>query len=211
MEDERRANTTLVLGGTGKAGRRVTERLGARGVPARVGSRSAEPPFSWEDRATRAPALEGVGSVYVSYFPDLAIPGAVEAVRSFAGLTVESGVGRLALLSGRGEAQGDEQAVRGVAEEAGAEWTVVRCRPARKPCEAWLSGRRCEIARRSEWCLGASGGTRRLPVYRTRRHRGDEETTGADLRGRPAGWEVARDGDRSGAGRRPNAARLRHG
>ena len=69
-----------MLGGTGKTGRRVVERLEARGLPVRVGSRSGEPPFDWEDRATWAPALEGVGSVYVTYYPDLAVPGAVEAV-----------------------------------------------------------------------------------------------------------------------------------
>ncbi len=35
----------LVLGGTGKTGRRIIERLEALGVPTRLGSRSAEPPF----------------------------------------------------------------------------------------------------------------------------------------------------------------------
>jgi uncharacterized protein YbjT (DUF2867 family) len=63
--------------------------------------------------------------VYVSYFPDLAAPGALAAVRSFAELAVKSGVRRLVLLSGRGEeeAQRAELAV----QEAGAEWTIVRC------------------------------------------------------------------------------------
>jgi hypothetical protein len=42
--------TTLVLGGTGKTGRRVVERLAARGRPTRVGSRSVEPPFDWGTR-----------------------------------------------------------------------------------------------------------------------------------------------------------------
>ncbi len=42
----------LVLGGTGKTGRRVAERLRARDLPVRVGSRSAQPPFDWEDRTT---------------------------------------------------------------------------------------------------------------------------------------------------------------
>ncbi|HEX5974643.1 MAG TPA: hypothetical protein VFY57_05740, partial [Rubrobacteraceae bacterium] len=78
--------TTLVLGATGKTGRRVTHRLEARGVPTRVGSRSGEPPFDWEDKATWVPALRDVESVYVSYFPDLAVPGALAAVRSFAEL-----------------------------------------------------------------------------------------------------------------------------
>ncbi len=55
---------TLVLGGTGKTGRRVVERLMARGLPVRIGTRSGEPPFDWEERATWAPALDGVGSVF---------------------------------------------------------------------------------------------------------------------------------------------------
>jgi uncharacterized protein YbjT (DUF2867 family) len=121
------ASTTqqiLVLGGTGKTGRRVVERLRARGLPVRVGSRSGEPPFDWEDRSTWAPALEGVGAVYLSYYPDLAVPGATEAVRSFADLAVGSGARRLVLLSGRGEPEAEraEQSVR----ESGAELTILR-------------------------------------------------------------------------------------
>ena len=128
-ENRRPEVTTLVLGGTGKTGRRVVERLEARGLPVRVGSRSGEPPFDWENPDTWAPALDKVGAVYVSYAPDLAVPGAVEAVRSFAELAVENGVRRLVLVSGRGEeeAQRAELVVREVVEEAGAEWTVVRC------------------------------------------------------------------------------------
>jgi uncharacterized protein YbjT (DUF2867 family) len=123
-ENAQGMGTTLVLGGTGKTGRRVVERLKACGIPARVGSRSGEPPFDWEDWATWAPALRDVESVYLSYYPDLAVPGAVEAVHLFADLAVEAGVRRLVLLSGRGEeeAQRAERAV----QEAGAEWTVVR-------------------------------------------------------------------------------------
>jgi uncharacterized protein YbjT (DUF2867 family) len=60
--------TTLVLGGTSKTGRRVVERLRARGLPVRVGSRSGEPPFDWDDRSTWPTALEGVGSVYISHY-----------------------------------------------------------------------------------------------------------------------------------------------
>ena len=126
METERaqRTKTTLVVGGTGKTGRRVVERLEARGLPVRVGSRSGEPPFDWEDEATWAPALRDVGAVYVTYYPDLAAPGAADAVRTFAELAVESGVRRLVLLSGRGEeeARRAELAVQGV----DAEWTIVR-------------------------------------------------------------------------------------
>jgi uncharacterized protein YbjT (DUF2867 family) len=122
METE--AKPILVLGGTGKTGRRVVERLTARGLPVRVGSRSAEPPFDWEDRSTWAPALEGVGSAYISYYPDIAVAGAVDAVGSFAQLAVRSGVSRLVLLAGRGEEEAEraEQAVR----DSGADWTIVR-------------------------------------------------------------------------------------
>jgi len=123
-ENTQETKTTLVLGGTGKTGRRVVERLAARALPTRVGSRSGEPPFDWEEEATWAPALQNVGSVYVSYYPDLAVPGAVEAVRSFAELAVENGIRRLVLLSGRGEPEAEraEAAVR----DSGADLTILR-------------------------------------------------------------------------------------
>jgi uncharacterized protein YbjT (DUF2867 family) len=117
--------TTLVLGGTGKTGRRVAARLQARGAPARIGSRAGVPAFDWEDRATWEPALEGVTAAYVSFFPDLAVPGAADAVGAFAELAVDRGVRRLVLLSGRGEeeAQRAERTVQRVA----ADCTIVRC------------------------------------------------------------------------------------
>jgi uncharacterized protein YbjT (DUF2867 family) len=123
-ENTQETKTTLVLGGMGKTGRRVVERLAARDLPTRVGSRSGEVPFDWEEEATWAPALQNVGSVYVSYYPDLAVPGAVAAVRSFAELAVESGVRRLVLLSGRGEPEAEraEAAVR----DSGADLTILR-------------------------------------------------------------------------------------
>ena len=115
---------TLVLGGTGKTGRRVVERLEALGRPVRVGTPSTTPPFDWNDPATWPSALAGVGSVYLTYYPDLAVPGAVEAVRSFAELAVRGGVTRLALLSGRGEPEAEraEQAVAAT----GADLTILR-------------------------------------------------------------------------------------
>jgi uncharacterized protein YbjT (DUF2867 family) len=118
-------NATLVVGGTGKTGRRVAERLQARGVPVRIGSRSSAPPFDWEDPATWEPALQGATSAYVSYFPDLAVPGAPDAIAAFSELALRTGTRRLVLLSGRGEeeAQRAERAL----QESGADWTIVRC------------------------------------------------------------------------------------
>ena len=106
--------TTLVIGATGKTGRRVAERLKARNRPVRIGSRSGQPPFDWADPATWPPAVRDMAAVYVTYYPDLAVPGASDAIRSFTGLAVKSGVQRLVLLSGRGEpeAQLCEQIVR---------------------------------------------------------------------------------------------------
>ena len=117
-------DTTLVLGGTGKTGRRVVERLTAQHRPVRIGSRSGGLPFDWEDRATWAPVLRGTSAVYISYFPDLAVPGAADAIGAFAELAVAEGVRRLVLLSGRGEEEA--QAAEKALAASGADWTVLR-------------------------------------------------------------------------------------
>lgn len=114
----------LVLGGTGKTGRRILQRLEALGHPTRCGSRSAEPAFDWKDRSTWPAALEGARAAYISYYPDLAVPGAVEDTQAFARLALEMGCRRLVLLSGRGEpeAQAAEQAL----QATDADWTLLR-------------------------------------------------------------------------------------
>ncbi|MFI6389242.1 NmrA family transcriptional regulator [Nonomuraea sp. NPDC050540] len=115
-------NTTLVLGSNGKTGRRVVERLEAMGLDVRKGSR---PAFDWEDDSTWAPIVRDVHAVYITYYPDLAFPGALDRIRTFTEIAVTAGVRRLVLLSGRNEelAQEAEQVVLG----AGVEATVVRC------------------------------------------------------------------------------------
>jgi uncharacterized protein YbjT (DUF2867 family) len=115
---------TLVVGGTGKTGRRVAAELQRRGVPTRIGSRSARPAFDWDDRATWAPVLDGARAAYIAFFPDLAVPGAAATVGAFAQAARDAGVERLVLLSGRGEdeAQDAEAAVRA----AGLPTTVIR-------------------------------------------------------------------------------------
>ncbi|AZO65681.1 MULTISPECIES: NAD(P)H-binding protein [unclassified Mesorhizobium] len=120
---------TLILGGTGKTGRRLADKLAAQGLPVRIGSRSGTPPFDWENDTTWEPALDGVGAVYISYYPDLAVPGAAEAVGAFANLAVERGVRRLVLLSGRGETEA--QRAEEMLKVSGADWTILRC--------AWFS------------------------------------------------------------------------
>ncbi|MDI4659358.1 SDR family oxidoreductase, partial [Xanthobacter autotrophicus] len=114
----------LVLGGTGKTGRRVAQILTSRGHPVRIGSRSGSPVFDWEDPSTWAAALDGVGAVYVTYQPDLAFPGATDVVAAFTSEALRHHVERLVLLAGRGEpaAEAAEKVVR----ESGASWTIVR-------------------------------------------------------------------------------------
>ena len=93
----------LVIGATGKTGRRVAAKLAALGHNVRRGARRSETPFDWEAPETWGPALDGVRAAYVTYFPDLAFPGGVEKVGALAAQAKELGVERLVLLSGRGE------------------------------------------------------------------------------------------------------------
>ena len=116
----------LVLGATGKTGRRVAERLQARGLPVRLGSRSATPAFDWEDRSTWEPALRGTSAAYVSFFPDLAVPGAAVAIAALSAQALACGTRRVVLLSGRGEAEA-QHAERMLMQSGIPEWTVVRC------------------------------------------------------------------------------------
>lgn len=114
----------LVLGGTGKTGRRISERLKAKGVPIRIGSRSTLPPFDWDNETSWDACLQDVESVYINYAPDLAVPGASDAIRSFVDRAKYHGVKRLVLLSGRGEAEA--QACEQIVQASGLEWTIVR-------------------------------------------------------------------------------------
>lgn len=114
----------LVLGGNGKTGRRVAERLTALGHSVRIGSRVLTPPFDWADRTTWLSALDGIESAYITYQPDQAIPGAAEAVGSFVELATSRGVRRLVLLSGRGEEEA--QLSERIVQASSAEWTIIR-------------------------------------------------------------------------------------
>jgi uncharacterized protein YbjT (DUF2867 family) len=118
-------NTILVIGSTGKTGKRVADQLERQGIAVRHGSRSADIPFDWENTQTWTAALAGVDEVYITYYPDLAVPGSVDAVRTLTELAMDAGVRRLVLLSGRNESEA-EKAER-VVTASGLEWTIVRC------------------------------------------------------------------------------------
>lgn len=92
-----------VIGATGKTGRRVADRLDARGVAVRRLSRGSSPAFDWERPDGWPAALAGVDRLYAAYVPDLAAPGADAAIARLAEVALEAGVRRIVLLSGRGE------------------------------------------------------------------------------------------------------------
>lgn len=114
----------LVIGATGKTGSRVAGKLEGDGFPVRRGSRNSPTPFDWEAPDTWAPALTGAGAAYVTYFPDLAFPGAVDKLGSLMETAKDVGVEHVVLLSGRGEhhARLGEEVVRG----SGIDFTIVR-------------------------------------------------------------------------------------
>src|SRR5688572_19097367 len=101
-------NRILVIGATGKTGRRVFKKLTDSRVPVLGVSSSSDPKFDWNDTATWENALNNISSVYISYYPDLAVPGAVKTIQEFTDLAVKKGVQKLVLLSGRGEAEAQE-------------------------------------------------------------------------------------------------------
>jgi uncharacterized protein YbjT (DUF2867 family) len=115
---------TLVLGGTGKTGRRVADGLQAKGHEVRIGSRSAVPSFDWNNEKSWDTCLQGVSAAYITYAPDLAMPGATDAIQAFVNLASRRGVKRLVLLSGRGEEEA--QACESIVQAAGLEWTIIR-------------------------------------------------------------------------------------
>ncbi|KAB2684944.1 NAD(P)H-binding protein [Brucella tritici] len=114
----------LVIGATGKTGRRVAEKLRQKGLSVRAVSRSTEIPFDWNSQSTWAAALDGIDSAYVTYQPDIALPGAVDVIRAFLAAAKTAGVKHVVLLSGRGEEEAE--AAERVLQASGLDWTVLR-------------------------------------------------------------------------------------
>ncbi|SHH43043.1 NAD(P)H-binding protein [Flavobacterium defluvii] len=115
----------LVLGSTGKTGRRVAARLeNNTEVKLRLGSRNEKIPFDWEKPETWQNVLKDIDTVYITFQPDLAVPFAAEAIENFTQLATKAGVQKIVLLSGRGEkeAQVCEETVKKNAKN----WTIVR-------------------------------------------------------------------------------------
>lgn len=114
----------LVIGGTGKTGRRVVESLNNQNHHLRVGSRSSYPPFDWDDPSTYAGALHGMDRAYIVYYPDLAVPGAKEAITTLTEVALKEGLEKVVLLSGKGETEAE--ACEEIVANSGLNYTLVR-------------------------------------------------------------------------------------
>jgi len=114
----------LVIGKNGKTGSRVNQRLQALGYATRPVSRSTHPSFDWEKPATWRSAIEGTDTAYVTYQPDLAVPGAASTIKTFVRVAAEAGLQHIVLLSGRGE-KGAERAEE-IVKASGLSWNIVR-------------------------------------------------------------------------------------
>ena len=114
----------LVIGGTGKTGRKVASKLAEAGHNVRIGSRSASPSFDWNTPETWSEAMQGIDKVYITFQPDLAVPGAFEAIEELTKQAKLCGVRKLVLLSGKGEREAElcEQVVI----NSGLDHTIVR-------------------------------------------------------------------------------------
>ena len=114
----------LILGSSGKTGRRVINRFIANGLQFRAGSRNSEIPFDWYDASSWQKALHGINAVYVVFSPDLAVPGAPAIIKNFVQVAKTCGVEHLVLLSGRGEEEA--QTCEKIVINSTLDWTIVR-------------------------------------------------------------------------------------
>ena len=114
----------LVIGGTGKTGHRVAEGLTQQGHHVRVGSRKSTPSFNWEDPTTYSEVLKGMDRAYIVYYPDLAVPGAKEAITTLTEAALKEGLEKVVLLSGKGETEAE--ACEQIVANSGLNYTLVR-------------------------------------------------------------------------------------
>lgn len=114
----------IVIGGTGKTGRKVVKGLQKHGQKVRIGGRNSHPAFDWSKPDTWAEALEGMDKVYIVFYPDLAVPGALQAIEKLTEMAKEAGVQKAVLLSGKGEQEAER--CEQVVAQSGMDYTLVR-------------------------------------------------------------------------------------
>jgi uncharacterized protein YbjT (DUF2867 family) len=117
-------HNVLVIGGTGKTGSRVVERLNESGHQVRIGSRKSNPAFDWDDPASYTLALKGMDRAFIVYYPDLAVPGARKAIEKLTEAALKEGLEKVVLLSGKGEQEAE--ACEQIVVDSGLNYTLVR-------------------------------------------------------------------------------------
>ena len=124
MQNTPANDLTLVIGSSGKTGSRIVQRLAKAGRAVRLGSRSANTPFEWNDPSNWRAVLEGVKQVYIAYYPDLAVAEAPGHITQLMEACKAAGVEKVVLLSGRGEA--NAQVCEQIVRDSGLRYTLLR-------------------------------------------------------------------------------------
>lgn len=114
----------LVIGGTGKTGSRVAKNLSQLGNDVRIAGRKTKPAFDWENPDTYDAALKDMDRAYIVYYPDLAVPGARDAIRTLTDKALKAGLDKVVLLSGKGEKEAE--ACEQIVADSGLNYTIVR-------------------------------------------------------------------------------------
>ncbi|TDF39242.1 NmrA family transcriptional regulator [Alteromonadaceae bacterium M269] len=114
----------LIIGAKGKTGSRVSKQLKQLGYSPYEAGRHGPIYFDWHVRSSWAHALSGMESIYLTYYPDLAVPEAPDDITYFCKLAKERGVKHITLLSGRGEAAATH--CENILKQSGIDWTIVR-------------------------------------------------------------------------------------
>ena len=117
-------DNVLVIGGTGKTGRRVSENLLKSGQNVRIVGRKTNPAFDWENPNSYDAVLKDIDRAYIVYYPDLAVPGARDAIRTLTDKALKAGLDKVVLLSGKGEKEAE--ACEQIVADSGLNYTIVR-------------------------------------------------------------------------------------
>lgn len=119
-----KSENILVIGGTGKTGRRVAENLTQSKYNVRVVGRTTNPAFDWENPESYDAALKDMDRAYIVYYPDLAVPGSRDAITTLTKKALAAGLEKVVLLSGKGETEAE--ACEAIVANSGLNYTLVR-------------------------------------------------------------------------------------
>jgi uncharacterized protein YbjT (DUF2867 family) len=149
-------NDILILGGTGKTGRRIAQRLRADGQSVRSASRTrGDVLFDLGEPSTWPAALHGVAAAYLVEPEVQGTDEGQQRIPRLVDAAAKAGVRRLVLLTAPG-VEGNQAHPLWPAEEAvmnsGLEWTIVR--------PTWFAQNFSEAF----WLPGILDGSLRLPV-----------------------------------------------